>query len=34
MIIIDKEITNKELTEIAKNLFGDMVKGVVSSKNH
>ena len=29
MLIIDKSITNKDLTEIAKNIFGDMVKGVV-----
>lgn len=29
MLIIDKSITNKELTEIAKNFFGDMVKGAV-----
>jgi len=29
MIIIDKKISPKELSKIAKNLFGDMVKAVV-----
>ena len=29
MLIIDNSITNKELSEIAKTIFGDMVKGVV-----
>lgn len=29
MLIIDKSISIKELAEIAKNFFGDMVKGVV-----
>jgi len=29
MLIIDKFINNKDLTEIAKVIFGDMVKGVV-----
>jgi hypothetical protein len=29
MLIIDKEIKNKDLADIAKNTFGDMVKGVV-----
>ncbi len=29
MLIIDKSIENKELVEIAKTIFGDMLKGVV-----
>lgn len=32
MLIIDKSIDNKELIEIAKTIFGDMVKGVVDIK--
>lgn len=33
MIIIDKSISLNELAEIAKNFFGDMVKGVVDVEN-
>lgn len=29
MYLIEKEITIQELTEIAKNIFGDMVKAVI-----
>lgn len=29
MILIDKSIKNSELREIAKTIFGDMVKGVI-----
>lgn len=31
MLIIDKSITKKELADIAKNIFGDMVKAVIDT---